>query len=314
MQPLDNISDRQKIFFGNTENCCLWHFQNIDNQYGYNRKITPNSTGKELDAETGYSYFGARYLDHTLITAWLSVDPMADKYPSISPYNYCMWNPMALVDPNGNDGRVVVTKELDGKTSINISTTVYLKSDVMTKSELVKLTKNAQLEAKKLLKTKVFGDCEVSFDVQYKVYEGNDLMEGDNLLVVDPNNPDISGVKGAVETLAGVVVGGLAGNTGDINSDITRLPGCSKGKSIVHETLHFLGLLDRYSDNHSFKGFESDIMGYNAKNARRFHDSHYYSYINKYYDAKMEGRPYILLKERIDVMETEYLKRINSND
>ena len=59
-------------------------------------------TGKELDAETGFSYFGARYLDHTLTTAWMSVDPMADKYPSISPYAYCAWNPVKLVDPDGD--------------------------------------------------------------------------------------------------------------------------------------------------------------------------------------------------------------------
>jgi RHS repeat-associated protein len=58
-------------------------------------------TGKERDEETGYGYFGARYMDHELMTMWLSVDPMADKYPSISPYNYCMWNPVKLVDPNG---------------------------------------------------------------------------------------------------------------------------------------------------------------------------------------------------------------------
>ncbi len=45
---------------------------------------------------------------------WLSVDPMADKYPSLSPYNYCAWNPVKLVDPDGRDiweidgeGRVV---------------------------------------------------------------------------------------------------------------------------------------------------------------------------------------------------------------
>ena len=48
-----------------------------------------DSTGKERDEETGYGYFGARYLDHELMTMWLSVDPMADKYPSISPYAYC---------------------------------------------------------------------------------------------------------------------------------------------------------------------------------------------------------------------------------
>jgi RHS repeat-associated protein len=60
-------------------------------------------TGKERDSETGYSYFGARYMDHELMTMWLSVDPMADKYPSISPYAYCAWNPVKLVDPDGTE-------------------------------------------------------------------------------------------------------------------------------------------------------------------------------------------------------------------
>ena len=60
-------------------------------------------TGKERDEETGYGYFGARYMDHELMTMWLSVDPLADKYPGISPYNYCMWNSVRLSDPNGED-------------------------------------------------------------------------------------------------------------------------------------------------------------------------------------------------------------------
>ena len=42
-------------------------------------------------------------MDHDLMTMWLSVDPMADKYPSISPYAYCAWNPVKLVDPDGKD-------------------------------------------------------------------------------------------------------------------------------------------------------------------------------------------------------------------
>ena len=61
----------------------------------------PDSSGKEKDAETGYHYFGARYYNSDL-SLWLSVDPMADKYPSLSPYNYCAWNPMKLVDPDGD--------------------------------------------------------------------------------------------------------------------------------------------------------------------------------------------------------------------
>ncbi len=63
----------------------------------------PSSTGKELDEETDYGYFGARYYDATLMTGWLSVDPMMDKYPNISPYAYCAWNPVKLVDPDGCD-------------------------------------------------------------------------------------------------------------------------------------------------------------------------------------------------------------------
>ena len=68
---------------------------------GYSERF--RFTGKERDAETGYSYFGARYMDHELMTMWLSVDPLADKYPSISPYAYCAWNPVKLVDPDGRD-------------------------------------------------------------------------------------------------------------------------------------------------------------------------------------------------------------------
>ena len=59
--------------------------------------------GKERDSETGFSYFGARYYDSDILTGWLSVDPMADKYPGLSPYAYCAWNPVKLVDPDGED-------------------------------------------------------------------------------------------------------------------------------------------------------------------------------------------------------------------
>jgi len=59
-------------------------------------------SAKERDTETGYSYFGARYYDAD-ISVWLSVDPMADKYPSMSAYMYCAGNPVILVDPDGRE-------------------------------------------------------------------------------------------------------------------------------------------------------------------------------------------------------------------
>ena len=58
--------------------------------------------GKEKDDETGYSYYGARYYTDRL-SIWLSVDPLADKYPHLSPYAYCADNPVMLVDPDGRD-------------------------------------------------------------------------------------------------------------------------------------------------------------------------------------------------------------------
>ena len=72
-------------------------------------------SSKEKDVETGYGYFGARYYDSGL-SIWLSVDPMSDKYPSMSPYNYCANNPVILVDPDGRDivdpdGNICYTKQ-----------------------------------------------------------------------------------------------------------------------------------------------------------------------------------------------------------
>ncbi|MBP7850527.1 MAG: RHS repeat-associated core domain-containing protein, partial [Lentimicrobiaceae bacterium] len=67
-------------------------------------------SAKELDDETGYSYFGARYYDPN-ISIWLSVDPLSDKYPGYSPYNYTLNNPILLIDPNGT----FATKYEDGE-------------------------------------------------------------------------------------------------------------------------------------------------------------------------------------------------------
>ena len=56
--------------------------------------------GKELDEETGLYYYGARYYDQK-ISIWYGVDPLAEKYYSISPYAYCGNNPIRFIDPNG---------------------------------------------------------------------------------------------------------------------------------------------------------------------------------------------------------------------
>src|SRR5690606_33182982 len=57
-------------------------------------------TGHELDRETGSYYAGARYYDPR-ISIFISVDPEFAKFPSWSPYNYTLNNPINLIDPDG---------------------------------------------------------------------------------------------------------------------------------------------------------------------------------------------------------------------
>jgi len=74
-----------------------------DNQIGYIISAICSFNGKEKDRESGFHYYGARYYWSEVLTGWLSVDPMMDRYMSTSPYAYCAWNPIKLVDPDGRE-------------------------------------------------------------------------------------------------------------------------------------------------------------------------------------------------------------------
>ena len=65
-------------------------------RYGFN--------GMEKDNENfeGAYDFGARILDARL-GRWMSVDPLVDKYPKISPYSFVANEPIIKVDPDGED-------------------------------------------------------------------------------------------------------------------------------------------------------------------------------------------------------------------
>lgn len=66
----------------------------------YNNVTPFRFNGKELDTETGLYYYGARYYNPAT-ALWLGVDPLASKYPGVSPYVYCVGNPVKYVDPDG---------------------------------------------------------------------------------------------------------------------------------------------------------------------------------------------------------------------
>ncbi len=84
----------------------------------------------EKDPETGYNYYGARYYTDRL-SIWLSVDPLTDKYPHLTPYNYCSNNPIMRVDPDGRDDDWYRNDETGG-TFWQEGNTNFIESDGLT--------------------------------------------------------------------------------------------------------------------------------------------------------------------------------------
>ena len=64
-------------------------------------------TGKPFDDEGGFDlyYYEARYYDRAG-QRFISVDPLAGKYPGWSPYVYTLGNPLKYVDPDGRETQI----------------------------------------------------------------------------------------------------------------------------------------------------------------------------------------------------------------
>ena len=71
-----------------------------------------------LNTETGYypeSFASFRYYNPAL-SQWLSTDPLAEKYPGMSPYTHTADNPVMLTDPDGRE--VIPTNDLRNNDSV----------------------------------------------------------------------------------------------------------------------------------------------------------------------------------------------------
>ena len=72
-------------------------------------------SGKEsqsfLSASVPLLDFGAR-MYNPAIARWTAADPLSEKYYGISPYVYCLGNPISIIDPNGES--TWVTRWMNG--------------------------------------------------------------------------------------------------------------------------------------------------------------------------------------------------------
>jgi RHS repeat-associated protein len=98
-----------------------------------NPSIQPYKFGnKELDRTNGMDFydFEARVFDPTLMR-FLSPDPLAEKYYSVSPYVYCLNNPVRYVDLDGKDIKLfnIVKYDNNGNPTMGYSGKVSAKTE-----------------------------------------------------------------------------------------------------------------------------------------------------------------------------------------
>lgn len=88
--------------------------------------------GKEEELELGsgaYADFGARMYDERL-GRFMSTDPLENKYPAYSPYNYAINSPIACKDNEGKNP-IITTQMINGVLQITVHQRVYLVMDNM---------------------------------------------------------------------------------------------------------------------------------------------------------------------------------------
>ena len=106
--------------------------------------------------------FGARMYNPT-IARWTTSDPMSEKYYGISPYVYCLGNPISIIDPNGMDiwtmdekGNVVWVKESDDHRLY------YVNNDGLLSDDYVSVSDRSILDDLTKTEAKVYGGAKVS--------------------------------------------------------------------------------------------------------------------------------------------------------
>ena len=142
-------------------------------------------TGHEKESDLSEGIYTTEYrLYDARVGRWLSVDPLFEKYVGMSPYNYCMLNPVMLVDPDGED--VVIcdgeehflyepqTSNLYDGNNVVIKNSVAVLNDMYSTKSGSKVL-NALISSPTEYKIKSTGDA---YSKGYAVSKGNEVDFG----------------------------------------------------------------------------------------------------------------------------------------
>ena len=182
----------------------------VDWKYNTSQFDTPYKfNGKEKDPETGLHYYGARYLN-TDLSIWLSVDPMSDKYPHLTSYNYCANNPVMLVDP---DGREMWEPQVTSKGKVS-----YVAEQGDTKETFKSQYGLSSTETDKIFKEEGVNNNQIKRGTKIDG-EAVKKATGSDILKLDPKSEQSTPQRFVYQTMFGI----LHSKTTKNNSNITDM-------------------------------------------------------------------------------------------
>ena len=191
-----------------------------------NRFLFSGKESQELLDLNAYD-FGARMYDASL-GRWNTVDPLGEKYVNLSPYNYCVNNPLVYVDPNGEDAMISIV----GNTiTITVDIIIYgaLATDDL--AELYLLNIKATWG---LLDTYIFEGLEYMLDWRISVKAIQEELSEDDFRFDGKTNY----MKVIEDGNSSFVVNSHKGEI--------RVPRTSKDNAMGHEFGHMIGMKDKY--------------------------------------------------------------------
>ncbi|MDR1090990.1 MAG: RHS repeat-associated core domain-containing protein, partial [Prevotella sp.] len=228
--------------------------------------------GKELDQMHGLNMYdySARYYEPA-IGRFTTVDPMAEKYYSISPYAYCGNNPIRLVDVNGKEWGIVVNA--NGTMTVTLSVNFSVASNLNLTTAQVDAYKaaiSAQLNSTFMEASGGLISASMSFD------GGTDPNRFTPSIYLDAS-------KGGMD--AGLFTGGLLTLNVNAARDMTEF-----GETATHELFHTLNLGD-VTNTPSISDTKVTKVGYEyfstSTTAKDIHKN-----VMNYGQTKIDGKSY----------------------
>ncbi len=236
--------------------------------------------GKELDRMHGldtYDYGARQY--YSILGRWDRMDPLCEKYYSLSPYNYCGGNPVNAIDIEGKRGVRIINNQdqtvtikavyyvetgfrLGGTRSNPITLQQYSIDDIMKMQSSI----NGYLNGLGLtVKEGDYSGYKIMFDLSFKDggdqisasqkadsenYEGYDIGNTIFRLNSEMHNLFKPMGNGDLKKVRGAVTQG--------NKDIAMNMEFDNTQNRVHEIFHTFG----FSDDESGNGAQHGIMHY----------------------------------------------------